>query len=480
VPQVSTLVLSVAAARYLGADGLGRQSFIAFVSLSMTTLLADGVSASLGRHVGEALGRDDESMVTYLARLAWRVQLGAAALGAAALAAIGALGETPRSAWFIAAAVCAASILHGVPHAVLAGMQQWRGVNIVGLVNAVLVVPVTISVLALGGGITGMFAVEAIFATIGLVATGWLARRAMGRLPLPVAPPPAAMRSLLAYAAYATASAAVTLVVWRRSELFFLERFASDKQVAFYSIAFAAVSALSVVPLAISIVTLPAFATLQGAKAHMRIGEGAARAVRLLMAAALPLTAAAIALAPEAIELVYGREFGPVGPVLQLMVVIFPLVSVWMLCWSLLYALGHVGIPLAVSAAAAVVNVGLDLLLIPGHGAMAAVVANLGGQLCAATPVVVYAWRMTGRRRWWSPAMAWMGLASAFGGAAVAAVGAGGGGVAFLLAGAAGLAAFVVVCVLAPVVESDDARWLEGALGGRFGATLRRLSAPAR
>lgn len=480
VPQVSTLVLSVAAARYLGVDGFGRQSFIAFVSVSMALLLSEGMSSSLARHVGEALGRGDDRTVTSLTRLAWRIQLGAALLGAAALAAAGALGESPSSAWFFVAAVCAASVLHSVPAAVLAGMQRWREVTIVGLGTTIAGVPVTIAVLAMGGGITGMFAVEAVFAAIGLTLTGWLAGRAMGDLPRPAATArPEARRRMLSNAAYASAFAVLTLVVWRRSELFFLQHFASDQQVAFYSIAFAAVTALTVIPYAISIVALPTFATLQGARAHGRIGEGAARGARLLISVSLPLTAGAIALGPGAIEVVYGPDFSAVGPVLRLMVVIFPVVAVYLLCTSLLYALGHVRVLLVISVTAAVVNVSLDLLLIPGHGAMAAVVANLGGQSCAALPVIVYAWRATGQRRWWSPALAWMALASLLSGVASATVAARGGGIALALAAAAGFAVFSAVCLLAPVVESEDARWLEEALGGRFGAALRRMSARA-
>ena len=52
VPQLALLVLSVAAARFLGPDQFGRQSFIAFVEVSVVMLLAGGLPLALTRLCG--------------------------------------------------------------------------------------------------------------------------------------------------------------------------------------------------------------------------------------------------------------------------------------------------------------------------------------------------------------------------------------------------------------------------------------------
>ena len=41
-PQLYTVAVSVAAARFLGAEGLGRQSFISFVALSTAMVVGGG------------------------------------------------------------------------------------------------------------------------------------------------------------------------------------------------------------------------------------------------------------------------------------------------------------------------------------------------------------------------------------------------------------------------------------------------------
>lgn len=52
LPQGFALVISVAAARFLGPDGMGRQSFIAFTMISITQLTSEGLKESLMRSVG--------------------------------------------------------------------------------------------------------------------------------------------------------------------------------------------------------------------------------------------------------------------------------------------------------------------------------------------------------------------------------------------------------------------------------------------
>src|SRR5581483_826541 len=56
IPQGYTLVLSIVAARFLGPSGMGVQSFIAFVSVSTTSVLSGAMYVALMRFVGEMAG----------------------------------------------------------------------------------------------------------------------------------------------------------------------------------------------------------------------------------------------------------------------------------------------------------------------------------------------------------------------------------------------------------------------------------------
>ena len=178
VPQLSLLAISVAAARFLGPSEFGRQSFIAFVEVSAMTLFTAGIPLALARFVGELLGQQRGGVARQLVRGTWLIEAVGAVLGGALLVTIGLLGAQPRAAWFLAGVVVFATVLQRVPTALLTGLQRWRRQSLVAVWIALLVAGATIAVLAAGGGISGMFAVEAAAVSVSLV---WLAL-----LPLPV------------------------------------------------------------------------------------------------------------------------------------------------------------------------------------------------------------------------------------------------------------------------------------------------------
>src|SRR6266540_2170489 len=85
LPQVYSLAMSVVAARFLGPEGMGRQSLIAFSAIFATTAATLGVPTALMRFVGERVGGGAVNAIRPLVRAVWRVEAVAAALGAAVL-----------------------------------------------------------------------------------------------------------------------------------------------------------------------------------------------------------------------------------------------------------------------------------------------------------------------------------------------------------------------------------------------------------
>lgn len=476
VPQLALLVLSVAAARFLGPDQFGRQSFIAFVEVSIVMLLAGGLPLALTRYTGDALGRRRPGVVIGLARWVGRISIAAAVVGAAIMVGFGLAGATPRAAWFIAAVVVAASLIQRVPSSVLNGLQRWRAASVVGVVMAVVAAVATVLVLWGGGGIVGMFAVEAAVTLASLVWLWWLSRRAEAALgpPEPVEQP--LRRDFLRYAFVASLGVILTFVVWRRSEFLFLNHYSTDSEIAIYSVAFSSVAALLLIPQAIVGVLLPAVATLLGAGETERIRQGFERAIRLLLVLTLPMTAFAIALGPLTLRLVYGQDFGGVGPVVVLLLIPLPIVTLMNLSKVVLAGMGRQRFQLASGAVGAAANIGLDLALIPHYDAVGAALANAGGQLVSGLPVLVYAIRRIGVRHWEPWPLARTLLASIVAGVV-------GWLVQHWLAGVAGLlvalaAASVVFAGLAValrILTVSDAVWLDDLIGRLFGGRLGRL-----
>lgn len=467
VPQLYSLVISVAAARFLGPDGMGRQSFIAFTEISLVVLLGNGFFLALMQSVGEALGRDRAGALRSLLRWGLRIQIVSATVGAGILVVAGLLGADPRSAWLLAAVVCLVAILHTVPSAVIIGMQLWKQAALVGLVTGVVGTASTIGVLWAGGGITGMFAVEAAVSFVNLFWTGLIARRALGGFMHEAAADASDLqRHALRFAKFTTLSEALNYVVDRRSEVFFLAAFSTSTQIALYSIVFSMMTALIQIPVAMATAITPAIATLFGAGAFERIRAGYARALRLLLLASLPLTAAGLAVGPALLRVVYGGEYHGTRSVLLIIMAAFPLVPLTGVASALLAGIGRGKMLLQATGAAAAVDIALAAIFVPRHGAVGAAIANVGGQVVAATLLLWFARRLTGRIRLEPQALLRAAVAS------TAAALAGwlpvkflGGAPGVAVGGVAASATFALSAVALRILPADDAAWLDDAIG---------------
>jgi O-antigen/teichoic acid export membrane protein len=476
IPQLYTLAVSVVAARVLGPDEFGRQSFIAFVELSVIMLFTGGLPLALMRYFGEWIGAGNPAAVRSLVVRAWAIEAAAALAGAAILVAAGILGAEPEKAWVFAGVAAMMGILHTVPTALLLGAQRWRAATVVGLTTGSFGTAATIAVLAAGGGITGMFVVEAIVSVVNLIWTTTLARRTLAETaPASVEGQRVSHRSVWTYAAVSSIGVLLTFIVWRRSEFFFLARFSTEAQIGLFSIAFAALTALVRLPDAIANVTIATTATLFGAGNVERIRAGCGRAFRLLLVLTLPVTAGAMVLGPELIRLTYGDEFEDAGVLLVILLAPFPVIALMSVATAVLIGLGRLRAPVLITGVAAALNVALAFALIPAYDAVGAAFASSAAQGVAALLAFVYAGRALGGIDWDPPSALRVAVAS--GGVACAA------GAALLLldgwpavglAFVAGTLAFVVLARLLRIVSAADAAWLDDAVGHRLGGRLGR------
>ncbi|MFN2616195.1 MAG: polysaccharide biosynthesis C-terminal domain-containing protein [Thermoleophilaceae bacterium] len=471
LPQAYTLIVSVAAARYLGPAGMGRQSFIAFVEIAAIELISGAMKESVTRHVGETLGRGRPGQVRALLGWAGRVQLVGALAGGAVLVGVGLAGADPRGAWIFAGIAGALAIGQTVQHSALAGAQRWRDASVAGLLAGTLAVPAMIVVLAAGAGITGMFAVEAGAVGLGLIGTAALARRYVQALPADPQLDTSLRSATARFAGIATFSVLIHFIIWKRSEFFFLSAYSSDSQIAFYSIAFAAVSGVSLLPDAMSNSLSPAFATLHGAEARDRIRSGYWRSQRLLVLMTLPMTAGLIALGPELIRLVYGGAYRDTGPILLVLAAIFPLIPLRGVANAFLMGTRRLRFMVISEAIAGVVTIGLNFLLVPRFDAIGAAVANTCGQLSVVGPFLVYSGNFLrpvalGRRTTAASLVA----SAAAGLAAAGALAALGGLPGLLAGGVAGIVVFVAAGALLRPLSAEDATWLDELVRPRLGA----------
>jgi O-antigen/teichoic acid export membrane protein len=481
IPQMYVVVSSIFVARYLGPAGVGRIALIAFVVFTTGTFLSLGMPLALLRYIAELVGARKLAEARGLYQWAWRVEGIAAAVAFAILVVIAALGATPRAAWALGGLMAAGIVMNSVQSSFLRGLLRWREARIAGLVSGLVSVFAKVAILVAGGGITALFVVDAVITLANVVATQIFTRGVARQMP-----PPAVkglpIRPVLRFAGISSVTIFVQLIVYQRTEVFFLAHYATDAEIAIYTIPLSVVTALMLLPRAIGSALAPAIATLWGAGEIERIRSGFSRAIRISLVITIVLTAFAVTLMPRAIHLVYGPGFGRAGPIVVILVAMLPFVPLGLLSSSLLQGVGRQIVLMVMNVIAAVVDIGLDFALIPRYGAVGAAIANAAAQLLSSIPVALHAARVLGGITLHVGAMARAVLATAVAASCTAIVVHAVAGVAGL---ALGLVAFALACLLAGLVlrpiAAEDATWIDHVAGtwlhGLIGLACRALTA---
>lgn len=473
LPQIYVLVSSVLIARFLTVGDMGRQSYISFVSASLVMVCSFGLSGALVRYGGELVGQNRLATLRGLIWWSTKIQIFGAVLTGVIMVIIGAFSHDMQASWMWAAVATAFATFQNVPNGILSVLRRWREASIITLVIGLLFTIGIAGVLAMGGGVAGVFAVGAVLSIVAMVWTTWIALRVLNSVAPRSAPYEELKRPMIGYSATIWAGFLLTLVVLRRSEFFFLDRYSTADAIAYYSVAFAVVSGIGSAVESLSGVVAPTVAALHGSGDSERISSGFSRASRLVILVCLPISTFGIVFGPPMIRLVYGGDYARTAGPLRIMLLAFPIIALMSLCSGLLWGVGHVKAWLIVFCFAAVVDVGLDMLLIPGHAEVGAAWANNTAQVVASVLIVGYTIRKFGPLDWQGVVLVRAGIA------AIVAAAAGWMCVA-LVAGAEGIVAggvvatllFLALSRLLRTVPEDDARWIGDSVHGKVGSAV--------
>ena len=478
-PFIYATITSIVAARVLGPERMGRQSFIAFVIVVTHTLFSGGIASTMIRYVGELRGSGRERLLPSLVAWGWKTTTFLGSAAALLLVGLAAAGAQPTLAWLFAAVAAFGGIVNRVPGAVLVGSQRWRSQAIVIVVTGAGAVAATVVVLLVGGGVSGMVGVTAAAAMAMLVWMTVVARRRRLEITTGSEPLGAVRAEVIRFSLALSVPVILGLVVSQRSELFFLEHFSSDTQIAYYSIAFSATAALTAIPIAVGAVMTPSVATLAGGGEYDRIRRGYSRVLRLGLLFSLPLTGAALALGPRLVHLVYGPKYVGVGDVLVIILLTIPLVPLGGASVALLIGLGRVRDPVVVGTIAAAVDLGLAALLVPRFDAVGAAIANTSASLISGALVIGFAVRQVGRVN-----VGWGSVLRVAAVSALAAVSArlvllaGDRAIFWVAAAAVEVAALAFGALALRIVSPEDAAFLVGAFRGgpRMSRVFQRMA----
>ena len=396
------LVTSIVLARALGPTVIGQYHYWIWVTGLLVLIASPGPAQAMTKFGAELLGKQDRQTASSL--FAWllvaELALGSLAAGAALLYAWSTRASDP-SADLVAFAIVAISVVPGVVERLLLaaakGTQEFRYLSQASLGGNLFYAVCAIGAVMLGYGIHALLLSLLARRIVTILLIGWqLPTHYSLRGALPFAVPAELRRRLLLYCRDVSLILVIDTVLYERSELYFLKRFATEADIAFYSQSFDLALKSMAIPAIFSGVLLPTFSSLAGQR---ETGELSKRfdslhlsSYRILALIAMPIGLGGAAITP-AFVLLYGPDFLPMSPVLSILLVGNIVGALASVSATILHSVDEQNFIVRLGLGVAVLNIGFDLILIPRYGAIGAALANSGSQLVSGIVGIIYSMR---------------------------------------------------------------------------------------
>jgi O-antigen/teichoic acid export membrane protein len=263
------------------------------------------------------------------------------------------------------------------------GFQRYDLVSVVTVVTSTLSLLGTILILSLDFGVKGLITILVGMYFIQIILYTGILFYQKNLRPFAIVPTDLIKR-VVRYCIGVFVITTFDAIVWQSSETFFLGRYSTTEQIAYYGLAYSIATALAVtLPTALTGILLPTFSSRFGA--HQREGMQNLYAISTKYASiiTLPICLGGIVVSMPLVQLLYGASFIPSVYPLRILFISGALGAMAVPGSALFLALGKPdrailwGIPLAI------LNLVLAYLLIPEFGATGAAIANSISQILA-------------------------------------------------------------------------------------------------
>lgn len=369
------LIASVPVARVMGPEVIGHYIYLMFLTGTAQRLANFGIPATCCKYMAEFLGRREYGVVHEVFRVTFRYQATISGIITALGLCLVAFSEPEYR--LVSALIVASmwpAMISYIPAQANVAAENLRANLPASIAYLITYATLVVLTLTLHWGLVGLASAT----LVSRLLEAWLRYSGVQswlRSYPTVALPPQLRNRMFNFSRHNLILLALGLVVWDRSEVLFLKQFADVKQLAFYSLAFSITNQLLMAPRALSSaigITILA----QYGRDPRRLGSLVRNATRYVSVLAIPLFLGTAAIAEPLIESTYGSDYLAVAPVLAIICIASIPRAFQAHTENLLQATEKQRFMVKWLAVTAAVNVSLDALLIPKHGAMGAAVAN--------------------------------------------------------------------------------------------------------
>lgn len=379
---VVAFATSIPMARVIGPERMGYFNYVQWLTnlSGMVGLL--GIPGATRKYMAEYLGAGKPEV----ARAIFRATLKLQTMIASAVVAVGLSlvlwGAPPDYRWISFSLVLSLwpGMVASIPsQANVAGERM--AFNTVGSLASYVINIATVTVsLLLGWNLLGIAIGVLVFRAVDCGIRLFLVRRWLsGVRAVPL--PSEVKRKMTTFSGFNMVLMVLNMIVWDRSDMVFLRHLVRDTaQISFFSGAISLIDRVQAIPAAFG---TAAFATIQAqyGRDRLELPKVASNALWYGFVCSTPLLIGLAAMSAQVIPFLYGAKYMPTIPVLAVAALLAIPKCLVAPAWSMMEAEALQGFLVGWLIFCAIINIGLDILLIPRLGAMGAAIANGIAQL---------------------------------------------------------------------------------------------------
>jgi O-antigen/teichoic acid export membrane protein len=384
----ASLVTSIAVARVIGPQRLDYFNYVAWLTNITATVGSFGLPMTTRKYMAECLNQGQQEMAHAIFRLSLKLQsLLAAALTLCALALVFTVGDPSQRVVSVLLVVnIAPRMIVVIPSQANNAAERMKLNTQPALTSGLVTISVTWFSLWVGWGLYGVAAAL----TLGVALESVLKLRAvyawLREYPAGTIPPEMKGR-LFSFSGQGLVLMILNMVVWDRSDLVVLKAMNHiPGQVTFFSLSFNLTERALTIP--------NGFSTSLGSTIMAQYGRGKERLYELTVSGAkygfllaLPMLLGIACVSRPMILTFYGEAYRPMIPVLATAAALALSKSLMTPATILLQATERQGFLIFAGCVFGALDIGLDVLLTPSHGALGAAVANGVAQTLAAIAI---------------------------------------------------------------------------------------------
>jgi O-antigen/teichoic acid export membrane protein len=388
ITLVCTLLTTVFIARVIGPTRLGYFNLIFWLTSITCSVGSLGIPLTTFKYMGEFLGGGRKD----LARAVFFYNLWAQTVIASVLTAIGMIAVFTivnpeyRSCAVLLVLSMVPNMITFVPSQANSAAED-AALNTRGaFVGAMVYVVAVAASLLLGWNLIGIAAGVLLYrsAELGVKIVPVLkSMEAVPHVPLPAE----IRKRMFSFSGLSTGLMILQIVIWDRSDIIFLKLLQPDiRQLAFFSVCFSVADRLMQMPQTFAN-ALSATQMAEYGRDKDRLFRMTSKASTYVLLGALPILIGVACIGGPFVRVIYGSQYLPAIPVFIVVALFSIPKAILTPAQSLLYSAEDLGFILKWGCIAAAINVLLDFVLIPSHGAIGAAWANGIAQTFAAVSI---------------------------------------------------------------------------------------------